>query len=125
MRITPLHLIITFFCISFIACDAKKDERNSIIAGKWHIQKAEKDGSPFSSLEGTVFEFGTDGSMQTNVPQIGSGTFQFDGTTLIQKNNATINYNIESLTANELIINTFLREIRFKMVFGRDSLIVE
>jgi hypothetical protein len=96
-----------------------------IIAGKWHIQKAEKDGSPFSSLEGTVFEFGADGTMKTNVPQIGNGTFHLDGSTLVQKNNATINYNIESLTTNELIVNTFLREIRFKMVFGRDSLSVE
>lgn len=125
MKITPLHIIITFFCISLIACDAKKDERIAIIAGKWHIQKAEKDGTLFNSLEGTVFEFSNDGSMKTNVPQIGNGTFHFDGNTLIQKNNATINYNIESLTANELIVNTFLRDIRFKMVFGRDSLIVE
>jgi hypothetical protein len=112
-----------FFSIVFLftACDSKEDERNKIIVGKWFIESAEKDGTKIRSLEGTIFEFMPDGKMTTNVPSLGNGNYHFNNDRLIQKGlNAQI-YTIEDLTTEKLVLKMQVKDMDFKMTFGRDS----
>jgi hypothetical protein len=126
MNSIPLNFrwVFLFSFVFIFACQDKIDERVNIIAGKWHIEKAEKDGTPISSLEGTVFEFTNEGKMMTNVPQLVGNTFAFDGKKLIQKGEKnSIKYEIEELSSSQLILKTILKDMSFRMVFGRDSVI--
>ena len=115
------RLYVLFFAICLTACDVKDDDRNKIIAGKWFISSAERDGSKIRSLEGTVFEFTSDGKMTTNVPNFGSGTYQFSGNKLSQKGATEQDYIIEDLTTEKLILKVQVKGIDFKMLFSRDS----
>jgi Lipocalin-like domain len=126
MKIKTLHLTLLLLTTFVMACNNKKDERLPLLVGKWYIQKAERDGDPFNSLEGTVYEFTADSKMITNVPQIGSGTFELKNTALTQKSNNNItNYTVETLTQDRLVLNTIIRDLQFRFEFGRDSLILE
>ncbi len=126
MKIKTLHLTLLLLTTFVMACNDKKDERLPLLVGKWHIQKAERDGDHFNSLEGTIYEFTADSKMITNVQQIGSGTFEFKNNTLTQKsnNNNTI-YTVETLTKDKLVLNTIIRDLQFRFEFGRDSLMLE
>ncbi len=109
---------IAFF---FTACETNDDERNKIIVGKWFIESAERDGTKIRSLEGTIFEFTPDGKMTTNVPNLGEGNYHFSNNQLIQKGANTQNYTIEDLTTEKLVLKMQIKDMDFKMTFGRDS----
>lgn len=119
--LTNFKLYVLFFAICFAACDVKNDDRNKIIAGKWFITAAEKDGSKIRSLEGTIFEFTSDGKMTTNVPNFGSGNYEFGGNRLFQTGATEQDYTVEDLTTEKLILKVQVRGMDFKMFFGRDS----
>jgi hypothetical protein len=117
-----LKLYILFSMVFFFtACDTKEDGRNKIIVGKWFIESAEKDGTKIRSLEGTVFEFTADGKMTTNVPNLGDGNYHFDSNQLIQKGANSQTYIIEDLTTEKLVLKMQIKDMDFKMSFGRDS----
>ncbi len=118
---SKLYLFLPLFFLAACNTVAKEDARNKVIAGKWFIEYAEKDGSKIRSLEGTVFEFSADGKMNTNVPQFGTGTYTFEDNKLVANGTANQNYIIEDLTNEKLVLKTQVREMDFKMVFGRDS----
>jgi hypothetical protein len=117
-----LKLYIFFSMIFlFTACDTKEDERNKIIVGKWFIESAEKDGTKIRSLEGTVFEFTSDGKMTTNVANLGNGNYYFKNNELVQKGANVQTYTVEDLTTEKLILKMQIKDMDFKMSFGRDS----
>ena len=119
-----LYLFLPLFFLA--ACDntGKEDARNKIIAGKWFIESAEKDGSKIRSLEGTIFDFSADGKMTTNVPQFGTGTYIFKNDILIEEGTVNQNYTVEDLTTEKLVLKTQVKDMDFKMVFGRDSSVI-
>lgn len=110
------------FLISFIACkDNKNEERERLLEGKWYLQLAEVEGNKTDRLDGTIYEF-RQGKIITNVPQIGEGAYSFDKDLLIQKGNQKIEYAIEKLNEQELILKMSIQDFNFRMIFGRDSL---
>ncbi len=119
--LNPKLYILFSIAFFFAACETSEDERNKIISGKWFIESAERDGTKIRSLEGTIFEFTPDGKMTTNVPSIGDGNYHFSNDKLVQKGINAQTYTIEDLTTEKLILKMQIKDMGFKMTFGRDS----
>ncbi len=117
-----VKLITLFFLVHFIACNDVADERHATLSGKWFLQQAEADGGLTDRLEGTIYEF-DNGKIKTNVPQIGEGNYSLDKKKLLQKGEQNISYIIEELSEKRLVLTMSMRDIPFRLTFGRDSLI--
>jgi hypothetical protein len=120
------RLLTLLAIISFAACKPNEsaDERHKIVAGKWFLQHAQVDGNETSRLDGATFTF-DNGAMNTNIPQIGSGAYSFNKEKIVQKGEQDVEYNIEEISNNRLVLSTTLRSLIFRLEFGRDSLISE
>lgn len=111
--------------VNLIACqDSKNEEREKLLAGKWFLFQAEVNGNKTELLDGTIYEF-KQGKIITNVPQIGEGTYSFDKDFLIQKGNQKIEYVIEKLNEQELILKMSIQEYNFRLTLGRDSMLLQ
>jgi hypothetical protein len=124
MHSINVKLFILFFLCAFISCDTTTDERMKVIVGTWYLQKAEADGVPTNRLDGTKYCFDHN-TLSTNVPQIGKGNYSLHKDELTQKGEQTINYVVEKLDEKQMILKMTMRDIVFRMEFGRDSLIIE
>lgn len=116
-----VKLITLFFLFQIIACKETVDNRHSLLSGKWFLHTAQVDGEVSNRLEGTVYEF-SNGKITTNVPQIGSGAYTLLKDKLTQKGEQNIDYTIENLDEKSLVLSMTIRDIDFKLSFGRDSI---
>jgi predicted HTH transcriptional regulator len=110
------------FLATMVACDTQNDERHATIIGKWYIAFAERNNAKINTLEGTVFEFTNDKQLVTNIPQIGSGKYRFKGDKIVQDGASNVEYSIEELTKDKLVLNTQIKSFDFKLIFTRDSI---
>lgn len=118
-RIKFLSLFLILFAT---ACKNPTDERQLLLEGKWYVHRAEFNGKLTDRLDGATYEF-VNGQIISNLPQIGSGAYTFEKNKIIQQTPQTITYNVDTLTAKQLILEMTLREFDFKLFLGRDSLI--
>jgi hypothetical protein len=122
MHSINVKFYILLLLVNLTACkDTKNEERERRLEGTWYLYEAEVDGNKTDRLDGTIYEF-NQGRIKTNVPQIGEGEYTFDKEKLLQKGNQKIEYIIEQLDEQALILTTTIQDYNFRLVFGRDSL---
>lgn len=106
-------IIVTgIFCLT--ACKQDVSYNKDQLAGHWALYAAERDGKPTSTLDGAIFQFQDDGTMNTNV----TGD-EYSGPYEIQENKVTfqgtepMTFEIIAFTGDSLSLNTELQGKHF------------
>ena len=88
----------------------------NLLYGHWEIKSAQRDGHPTETLTNTFFTFSEDGKMVTNFNLEGNevaGMFEVDGYKITQKGNPSIDYSVEIIEEDKLVLLTKLMEYDF------------
>ncbi|MEM9887548.1 MAG: lipocalin family protein [Bacteroidota bacterium] len=122
MRNLFLYLLISS---TLLACgaDPKSDIDANLLTGKWQLKEATKNGSPTVMLGDLYFDFDEAGKMQTNMPTMdGASEYELNGSTIEQRSDQVKNdYEIESLTATELILMTEIQGMAFRLSLNKSE----
>lgn len=104
--------------------DLTKQKEVNQLEGKWILVEGFRGGKKTESLNDTYFSF-TDKTMSTNLPIKGATNSPY-----IQKeavitqtivNDLTIDYSIQDLSDQQLILSTTLRDLNFTFVLKRET----
>ena len=90
------------------------------LVGKWILTYATIDRVPTHRLDSAYFEFTEEKVLKTNV--MGSaeeGTYSLDGKTLTQKTAKTIEYKIEKLIKDTLVMNMEFSDKKFQVLLEK------
>lgn len=118
-----LLLLITLGSVLF-ACkpEPKSEVDTSQLLGNWRLSEATKNGNPTVMLGELYFTFDENGGMDTNMPTADEKSeYTLSGSTIEQRGENTNNdYQIESLTDNELILTTKVQNLDFRLVLNKE-----
>lgn len=109
-------LLFTLLSTAFVACESEPENVDAYLYGRWEIISATRAGKPAETLSDLYYEFGTAGTMRTNLP-LGQAesSFTLDGNTIEQETGQmTVTYNIESINDSLLVLSTVLRDTPFR-----------
>lgn len=119
----PLFLLTSFFT----ACEnepkveiAKLDP--ALLIGKWELTDATVNKVPSPRLDGAYFEFADKGILKTNIlgsEEEGSYEMSIEDKKLTQKTGKTIEYNIEKLVKDSLIMNMDIASKKFVVLLQK------
>ena len=113
-----LAYFILITLITFGACTSEEEAIDiSLLYGHWDIKSAQRDGHPTETLTSTFFEF-EEGKMTTNFNLEGnkvSGDFEINGLNIIQKGDPDVNFSVEILEENKLVLLTKLMDYKFTL----------
>ena len=119
----PIFLLVTFFS----ACEneskikvAKLDP--ALLIGRWELTGATVNKIPSPRLDGAYFEFIAGGILKTNImgsEEEGSYEISIEEKKLIQKTAKTIEYNIEKLVDDSLIMNMDIASKKFVVLLQK------
>jgi hypothetical protein len=124
-----LKLALPFFLLAslFTACEnepqtkiAKLDP--ALLIGKWELTQATVNKIPSPRLDGAYFEFVDGGILKTNIlgsEEKGSYELSVEEKKLIQKTGKTIEYNIEKLVKDSLIMNMDIASKKFVVLLQK------
>ena len=90
------------------------------LVGNWILTEATIDRVPTNRLDSAYFEFGEDKVLKTNV--MGSpeeGTYTFEGKILTQNTAKTIEYHVEKLVEDSLVMNMVVSRKNFRVLLQR------
>jgi len=124
-RYTFLFLLSSIFILAACGSDTQETAAEGItedkLLGYWEIQQASRNGEPTESLDDLYLEFIKGGRMRTNMAgKPDEGTFELNGNTIEQRGTEVeADYTIESLSEDELVLTTTLRNYDFRFVLAR------
>ena len=117
LKTLPLSILITTLFI--VSCSTEVETLDAaLLYGRWDIKSAQRDGHPTETLTNTFFEFDEQGKMVTNFNLEGnevSGEFVINGSKITQKGDPEINYSVEILEENKLVLLTKLMDYNFTL----------
>ena len=112
-------LFILLNLATLVSCTSEtKTIDDNLLYGRWEIKSAQRDGQPTETLTSTFFEFDKAGKMTTNFNLEGneiSRNFEIEGMKIIQKGEPEVNYSIEILNADKLVMLTQLMDYQFTL----------
>lgn len=119
----PLILMTTFFA----ACenDPKIPEIKldpNLLIGKWNLTDATVNKIPSPRLDGAYFEFKNDGVLKTNIMgSVEEGKYEMnvEKKTLTQRTAKTIEYNVEKLVKDSLVMNMEIASKKFVVLLRK------
>lgn len=120
MHVTKLltTIFITIVFITFgCTTDTKTIEADQLY-GYWEIRSAQRNGHPTETLTNTFFEFTPTNRMRTNFNMEGievSSEFQINGNDIIQKQEDDLQYAVEKLEDNKLVLFVTLMDYNFTL----------
>ena len=119
------YFLLLALMFSFTSCGTEESAATSkadLLEGHWELQEAFRSGKKTESLGGTYFTFTKD-KMSTNLPIQGAidSPYSRKDKIITQTiiNDLTIDYNIESLTDDQLKLNTKLRNLDFSFILQK------
>jgi hypothetical protein len=121
MRSNRFLLMPAFFLLLFAACksDPKTPEfAQSMLTGRWEIDKAWRNGKQTETLTGTYYEFGENGEMRTNLtPTLVEDEFSYEysDNVIEQKSEPPVTYTIENLTDSLLVFSMKINNFPFRL----------
>lgn len=123
-RISCAFLLSLGFLLLVASCTEEPENIRELLPGRWELQQASRNGEPTRSLAGLYYEFGTEGTMRTNLPVAkGESTYQIVGQGIEQSQDGNIiAYTIASITDSTLIMQTELRDTPFQFQLLRANL---
>lgn len=109
MKNSSILVLVPFITI-FNACKKDNENNTDLLVGRWEVEEATRNGRPTESLAELYFEFTPDGGLMTNVTGIPEeGTYEVSGDKILQRDTQLeAEYNIEELSADNLILTTEL-----------------
>lgn len=119
----PLILMITFFasCENDPKVPEVKLDPNLLI-GKWNLTDATVNKIPSPRLDGAYFEFISGGVLKTNImgsEEEGKYEMNIENKTLTQKTGKTIEYNVEKLVKDSLVMNMEIASKKFVVLLRK------
>ena len=119
------NLVFLTLIAILTACnnDSKSEVDTNLLLGKWEVNQATRDGKETSTLDQLYFAFSEDGSMETNMPTLDrASTYELSGSEIQQNGNGVENnYTVESLSDDELILITTIRNTEFRMILNKSD----
>ena len=90
------------------------------VSGNWKVSAAKRNNRPALTLDGTFFNFSTDGTFESNLPiyeqqEVWQASFQLDEDTLIQGGPKPIKYLVKSWSDSLLVLEFTTRGIPFEL----------
>ncbi|MCB0637099.1 MAG: lipocalin family protein, partial [Lewinella sp.] len=106
-----------------VACSEEPSFDASLLAGSWELNVAYRNGEPTTSLEGLYFDFDGQDKLSTNLTGIDRvDNYVVDGDRILQSGGPmSVNYKIEELTDQRLVLSTTLRNYDFRFVLLRPT----
>lgn len=115
-------LLILFITPMFFACKSDSAYDTENLYGRWELSSASRADDKTEMLAGTFFEFAKDGSMRTNLPEVASSSkFSVAKNLITNSENSSETYQIKYLDPDQLVLETFLQDVRFRLEFNRGS----
>lgn len=124
-----LKLLLPFFLLAtfFTACenDLKVEEVKldpTLLIGKWNLTGATVNKIPSPRLDGAYFEFTDGGILKTNImgsEEEGSYKMSIEEKKLTQNTGKTIEYHIEKLVKDSLIMNMDIASKKFVVLLQK------
>ncbi|MBT8190312.1 MAG: hypothetical protein KJO29_07765 [Bacteroidia bacterium] len=88
-----------------------------ILAGKWNIHEAYRDGRETQTLKKGYFEFSTDQKLKTNILQDTLFyPYKLSGNKIKLEDAHKISYTVMKLTSDSLILETKIRKFDFRIL---------
>lgn len=119
----PLFLLATFFTACENDPNAEKAKLDpTLLIGKWELTGATVNKIPSPRLDGAYFEFVDGGILKTNImgtEEEGSYEMSIEEKKLTQKTAKTIEYNIEKLVKDSLIMNMDIASNKFVVLLQK------
>lgn len=127
MKFLKLALPIFLLATLFTACENDQKVGNSkldptLLIGKWELTGATVNKIPSPRLDGAYFEFADGGILKTNIlgsEEEGSYEMSIDEKKLTQKTGKTIEYNIQKLVKDSLIMNMDISSKKFVVLLQK------
>lgn len=92
------------------------------LTGHWEVYAAERNGKETTLLNGAVFLFEENGTMQTNVTgQEHRGTFQINKATIEYTGESPMQFKVTSLQGDTMSLSTELEGMRFMFDLQRTT----
>ena len=124
-----LKLALPFFLLAllFTACENEPQTKittldPALLIGKWELTGATVNKIPSPRLDGAYFEFADGGILKTNIlgsEEEGNYEMSVEEKKLIQKTGKTIEYNIEKLVKDSLIMNMDIASKKFVVLLQK------
>jgi hypothetical protein len=116
------HSLISFTIILSIlvlmpSCKNETELNRQKLIGSWELSTGIRNGKETESLSGTVFSFGSDNKMETNLP-VGiesPADYEISDKEIIQKGRSEIKYKIIELGDSTLTLGLEMRGTEFVM----------
>ena len=125
-----LKITLAFFSLSFLvfACVEEPKEKEKVLdpttlLGRWELTQATVDKVASPRLEGAYLEFEKEGVMTTNImgsEEKGSYEMLPAERKLTQKTAKTVNYNIEKLVNDSLILNMEINRKKYRVTLEKE-----
>jgi hypothetical protein len=106
----------------FAGCKEETTFQKDQLTGHWAVYAAERDGRETTLLNGAVFQFMENGTMQTNVTGVeNSGAFELQGKEIMFRGGENMVFEIGMLAGDTLLLNTQLEGMRFVLDLHRTT----
>lgn len=110
------------FCFFILVSCQNENLLQKQIQGKWNVANAERNGKATSTLEDAFFLFEGDSLLTTNILRsIISVPYKLKDQKILQSGMPPIEYEIEEIFEDSLILSTQIRDYHFKFFLARDS----
>ncbi len=127
MKFLKLALPFLLLASFFTACEneTKVEEVKldpALLIGKWSLTDATVNKVPSPRLDGAYFEFADGGKLKTNImgsEEEGSYEMDIEAKKLTQKTGKTIEYNVEKLVKDSLIMNMSIASNKFVVLLQK------
>ncbi len=107
---------------SVLACrNDRNDDLLEQLIGRWEIEEAYRSGRLTESLAELYFEFLPNGKLLTNIAGMPEEVaYELSGKKILQRNGQIdVEYQVESIEADNLVLTTNLRNYAFRFVLSR------
>jgi len=124
-RYTFLFALLSTFLLAACSSDTQEQAAEGVtedqMLGYWEIEEASRNDEPTESLDDLYFEFMKGGRMRTNLAgKPAEGTFELTDGVLEQRGTEMdVDYIVESVSEDELVLTTTLRNYDFRFVLAR------
>lgn len=121
MKQIPCILLIAGI-LSSGGCKEEAIHEAGELTGHWEVFAAEREGKETTLLNGAVFLFKEDGTMQTNITgEEHHGPFVLDKTTITYSGNEPMTFKIREFHGDTLVLITKLQEMQFRFDLHRTT----
>lgn len=116
-----ISLCTVFACTNTTTTEeTAKEVKVEQVHGNWQVTEATRDGQATETLDGLFFRFSEAGQLSTNL--LGSEVevpFELITNKITQKSEPPLEYTVEEVNDQQLVLSTTLQGMKFKLTLGK------